>query len=91
MSQPSKRVINLKAENGGVYISGTEAVTPPAGSQFPYFEAILCLQAAVANLTASNITGDSIAAVQIPAGAIIYGKFQSITLASGAVIAYLGC
>lgn len=81
MSKPNVKAVNLKGEGGGVYISGTETVN---GN----FDTILCLTAAVANLTSSNLTGDSIAAVAIPAGVVIWGTFTQITLASGAVIAY---
>lgn len=81
MSKPNVRAVNLKGEGGGVYISGTETVNGD-------FDTILCLTAAVADLTASNLTGDSIAAVEIPAGVVLWGKFTAITLASGAVVAY---
>jgi hypothetical protein len=81
MGHPNIRAVNLKGENGGVYISGTETVNGD-------FDTILCLAQAVADLTASNLTGDSLAAVEIPAGLVLWGKFTAITLASGAVIAY---
>lgn len=74
------RVNNLKGEYGGLYITDTAAHT---GS----FEAILVHEAAVAALVSPNISG-TISAVPLPAGMIYYGKFTSITLASGKVTAY---
>jgi hypothetical protein len=40
------------------------------------------------SLTASNWTGDATTAVDIPAGATIFGNFTAITLTSGKIIAY---
>lgn len=73
---------NLKGEKGGIYESGTSVVT---GS----FEAILALEATViASATSTNITGDALTAVPLPAGCILYGAFSSVTLTSGKVILY---
>lgn len=44
--------------------------------------------AAVVDVTASNWTGDATTAVDIPAGATIFGNFTAITLTSGKIIAY---
>ena len=44
--------------------------------------------AAVVNVTAENWSGDGTTAVDIPAGASIFGYFTSITLTSGKIIAY---
>lgn len=78
--QSSIRISNLKGDSGGKYISDT---TPTTGN----FDAIQAVAASVAALVSSNITGD-LSAVPIPAGAIIYGNYTSITLASGKVFAY---
>jgi len=76
------KITNLKGENGGIYESGTTAIT---GN----FDAILALEATVlASATISNIAGDSFASMPIPAGVIIYGKITAFTLTSGKVIAY---
>lgn len=79
-SRPNVRVTNLKGEDGALYITDTN---PHVG----VFESIQALEAAVAALVSPNIVG-ALGAVPIPAGAIIYGRITSITLASGKVMAY---
>ncbi len=72
---------NLKGEKGGIYITDTTAHTGD-------FDAITALETAViAELISDNITG-TLTSVPLPAGATIYGRFSSIDLASGKVIAY---
>lgn len=83
MGHPNIRATNLKGEQGGIYITDTAAHVGD-------FEAILVHEAAVAALVSSNITG-TLSAVVLPAGMIMYGKFSSITLASGKVTAYNSC
>ena len=72
--------------NGGEYINGTGAVT---GTWF----AIMATEATVLAAQTSNIdnlddicTGQD--ATSLAANTVIYGAFSSITLTSGAVIAY---
>jgi len=72
--------------NGGEYINGTGAVT---GTWF----AIAATEATVLAAQTSNIdnlddicTGQD--ATSLAANTVIYGAFSSITLTSGAVIAY---
>ena len=81
MSHPNVNVRNQKGQAGGVYITG-------AGTTAGTFDAIQALTAAVLNLASPNITGAALNAVPIPAGAIIYGTFTSVTWVSGSVIAY---
>jgi len=67
---------------GAVYKADAAALTGgPWGS-------IQATAAAVVSLTASNWTGDTTTAVDIPAGATIFGNFTAITLTSGKIIAY---
>jgi hypothetical protein len=67
---------------GAVYKTAAAALTGgPWGS-------IQATAAAVVSLTASNWTGDATTAVDIPAGATIFGNFTAITLTSGKIIAY---
>ena len=73
-------VTNLKGEDGGLYITDTAAHTGD-------FDCIIAHEAAVAALVSSNIDG-TLTAVVIPAGLAIFGRFSSITLASGKVMAY---
>jgi len=69
---------------GGKYIANTSATTPDTGK---VFVAIQVVADAVVTL-AGNITG--ITTVAFNEGAVIYGRYTSITLASGSVIAYQG-
>ena len=67
---------------GAVYKTAAAALTGgPWGS-------IQATAAAVVSVTASNWTGDATTAVDIPAGATIFGNFTAITLTSGKIIAY---
>lgn len=68
---------------GGVY-SGAATITPASGYKF---NAIQIITDAVISCT-GNVTG--ITSKTFTAGSIIYGKYTSITIASGAVIAYQG-
>jgi hypothetical protein len=69
--------------NGAIYITDTTARTGR-------FQAITALEAAVINTaTVSDIGGDSISGLPIPAGTTIYGMFTSLKLTSGKVLAYI--
>jgi hypothetical protein len=50
--------------------------------------AIQATAAAVVSVTSGNWTGDATTAVDIAAGATIFGHFTAITLTSGKIIAY---
>ncbi len=77
----NSNIRNLKGENGGIYITDTNAHTGD-------FDAITALEVAViATLVSDNISG-TLTSVPLPAGVTIYGRFSSIDLASGKVIAY---
>ena len=80
MSFPNSRVTNLKGDGGGIYITDTAA-------HVGVFDCILVHEAAVAALVSDNITG-TLTAVVLPAGIAYFGRFTSITLASGKVTAY---
>lgn len=67
---------------GGKYITGIAATTPTSGNVFTAIQVITdCVITAVGNPT-------GITAVTLLAGTIIYGRYTSITLSSGSVIAY---
>lgn len=74
------KIKNLKGEKGGIYITDTSAHVGD-------FDSIQALEATVCDLVSATITG-TLTSVPIPAGSIIFGKFTSVTLASGKVIAY---
>lgn len=80
MSQSSQNVRNIKGEGGSVYIDDTAAHAGP-------FDAIQALEATVVNALIGNMD-DFAAGMPLPAGAVIFGLFSSITLTSGKVIAY---
>ena len=72
--------------NGGEYINGTGAIT---GSFF----ALQATEATVLAAQSSNITNlDDLCtgqdATSLAANTVLYGNFTSVTLTSGAVIAY---
>lgn len=73
--------------NGSEYISDTTAHYPPANM---VYTAIMPL----ADATISAITGEGLAGTFtgaiIPKGVPFYGRFSSITLTSGTIIAYKG-
>lgn len=68
---------------GGEYITTTDATTPTL-ARFVAIQAITdaTVDAIVGNIDVSGIT--------ITAGTVIYGRWTSITLTSGEVIAYEG-
>lgn len=80
MAFPNNRVTNLKGDGGGIYINDTNAHTG-------VFDCILAHEASVAALVSDNITG-TLSAVALPAGFAYFGRFTSVTLASGSVTAY---
>jgi hypothetical protein len=71
-------------QSGGKYIADTTATTPDTGT---VFVAIQVLSDAVITLV-GNI--EDITAVSVDAGSVVYGRYTSVTLASGSVIAYQG-
>jgi hypothetical protein len=74
----------LSGNNGGKYIAGTDATTPDTGYVFTsIYVASNAVITAVGNIT--GITG-----ITVAAGLTIHGRFTSITLGSGAVLAYNG-
>ena len=73
--------------NGGIYVN--DAAVPASGNFF----AIQATEATVLAAQTSNITNlDDICtgqdAITLAANTVLYGAFSSITLTSGAVIAY---
>lgn len=69
---------------GGKYISNTNATTPDTGYVFNAIQVVTdCVITCVGNIT-------GITAVAVKAGNVVYGRYTSITLASGSVIAYYG-
>jgi|TARA_E500000305_G_C3857008_1_gene158825 hypothetical protein len=81
---------------GAKFISDTSVHTPSSGN----FVAIQCIEDTVFNaLTPLDTTngygvgsynGNTMASETIPAGVTIYGRWTTIDLTSGAVIAYIG-
>lgn len=74
---------------GSKAITGTDAVTPPTGYYFfgvqVIADAVVSAQGNVDGATNADIT----AFTSIPAGTILYGKWNSITLTSGECNGYL--
>jgi len=80
-----KGVINTSMGNrGGLYIADTNPKTPINGSVFNAIQVITdCVITCVGNIT-------GITSVTLVAGTVIYGRYNTITLASGSIIAYYG-
>lgn len=85
----AQMTIDAREASGGIYITDTTLHTGPFGS-------ILVLAAAVGAIPSTpptqgsnegQIQGD-LSAVTMPVGVTIWGPFDSVTLASGKVIAY---
>jgi hypothetical protein len=77
--------------NGAEWISDTAAHTAPDGMVFTSFQVVTnaTLSAYTAE-TGATITGNTFTGVAIPAGTRIYGRFRSLTLTSGSILAYKG-
>jgi len=70
---------------GSKRITNTAATTPDAGF---VFVAIQVTEDAVIATLVGNMSNAT--AITVAAGTILYGRFTSITLTSGKVIAYMG-
>lgn len=75
------RIRNLKGEGGAVVRTGT---TPATGQ----FDALQCIEPTVLASITSNLSGDSLVGVTLPAGFVLYANITAFTLTSGKVIAY---
>tara|TARA_R110002153_G_C13160967_1_gene483068 strand:- start:243 stop:512 length:270 start_codon:yes stop_codon:yes gene_type:complete len=51
------------------------------------FRAIQIIEAAV--ITTTNLNGDSLSSQSLPEGVIVFGKFNTVSVVSGVVLAYL--
>jgi hypothetical protein len=70
-------------EHGGSVISDTTTTTPSGGATS--FQALLVLSEAVVDEVAGNLTLDGLT---LPAGIFIEGRWTSVKLTSGTIIAY---
>lgn len=74
--------------NGFEFISDTLAHTPPSGQVFVALQVIA--DATISAYTYTGVTGNTFTGNLIPAGIVVFGRFTSVTLTSGKVIAYKG-
>lgn len=72
---------------GGNFIGDTAAHTP---STDRVFIALQVIEEAVIAAYAPAFDGNTFTAITLPVGTIIYGRFTTVTLTSGLVIAYEG-
>ena len=82
--QPIEALNIQVGQTGATIIDGTDEITGP-------FVAITALEASVVDTSECDVTwlsGTIPATFKIPSGATIYGRFESIELDSGSVIAY---
>lgn len=86
--EDSKNLLNIMVGSYGAnYIGDTQAHTPETGYVFC---ALQVLADAVISAYSPAFDGNTFTGVTIPAGTIIYGRFTTITLTSGKVLAYKG-
>lgn len=78
----------LLGGNGLEYISDTVAHTPPEGQVFVLIEAFG--DVTISSISGSNITGSTMTNFSLPDGRVLYGRFTSVTVSSGKLIAYKG-
>lgn len=80
----------MQAQIGGYgahFISDTVAHTPAEGY---VFVAVQVIADAVLSTCVPAYAGNTFTGVTLPAGVVVYGRFTSIALASGKVLAYQG-
>lgn len=84
----SHKIDNVALGQGGSdYINDTAANTPGTGE---IYVAVQCITETVFALLTDNTRGaDTFEGDTIPAGTIIYGAIEAITLTSGSVMAYV--
>jgi hypothetical protein len=80
--------LNKAGATGAKEITGTEAVTPADGYYFFALQAMAATVVAAQSDVSGAVNADLATITSIPAGAIIYGKWDSITLTSGQMIGY---
>lgn len=80
--------VNAMGGNGFEYISDTLAHTPPTGQVFVSIQVVT--DAIFSAFTFTSVTGNTFTGAVIPAGTVVFGRFTSIRLSSGRVIAYKG-
>lgn len=86
--EDSKNLLNIMVGSYGAnYISDTAAHTPGTGYVFC---ALQCIADSVISAYSPAFAGNTFTGVTIPAGTVIYGRFTTVTLTSGKVLAYNG-
>ncbi len=80
--------LNKAGATGSKAITGTNAVTPADGYYFFALQAMAATVVAAQGDVSGAVNASLATITSIPAGAIIYGKWNSITLASGQMIGY---
>ena len=82
LANPSEYRRQVFAQDGFRVV--TSASSPVAGESYA---AIYVVADAV--VTATAVNGDSLSSLSLSAGAVIYGNFSAVSVASGTVIAYI--
>lgn len=77
--------------NGLEFISDTATHTAPKGQVYTALQVISDAVFSTLNAESSSmIAGNSVLGVTISAGTTVYGRFTSVALSSGSLIAYKG-
>jgi len=81
----------IVARKGFEMITDTQEHTPSEGESFIALQTIAdTVFASLSTVEGCSITGNDYTSEMISEGTIIYGRFNSVTLSSGKVIAYKG-
>jgi hypothetical protein len=80
--------LNKAGANGTKEITGIAAVVPADGFYFCALQAMADTVVAAQGNVSGAVNADLTAFTKIPAGVTVYGKWNSITLASGELIGY---
>ena len=80
--------LNKAGATGSKAITGTSAVTPADGYYFFALQAMAATVVAAQGNVSGAVNADLTTITSIPVGAVVYGKWNSITLTSGEMIGY---
>lgn len=80
--------LNKAGATGSKDITGTDAVEPADGYYFFALHAMADTVVAAQGNLSGAVNTDLTKFTKIPAGAVVYGKWNSITLTSGELIGY---
>lgn len=84
----SQAILNQIGVTGSKEITSTDAVTPATGYYFFAIQVMADTVVAAQGDISGAVNADLTGFTKLPVGVTVYGKWNSITLTSGEVIAY---